>query len=348
MTRSNELPGIVAESLDPWFQNRVPKASPPLAFELIAGGRSNLTFRVDDSAGNRFVLRRPPTGAVLPTAHDVAREHRILAALEPTAVPTPPPLALCEDDGVTGAPFYVMAWVDGHVLNDHRAIREVLGSGARGHLGAAVVECLAALHRVSADSVGLGDLGRKDAYLARQLKRWHRQWNQSKTRECPLMDEVHQGLQVDMPVQVGSTIVHGDFRIGNMLVSEAGEIRALLDWELCTLGDPLADLAYLLNDWEQPGESTKLQRSLPTSAGGFPTRDDVVQQYETLSGRDASSIHYYRAFQYWRLAAIAEGVAARYEKGVMGTGSKPGAMDEHVDDLAEAAATMLDEHRASH
>ena len=234
--------GIHAANLDAWFAENIKGVEPPLEFEPIAGGHSNLTFRVTDRAGQRFVLRRPPTGAVIATAHDMAREHRIISALAETEVPVPPALGLCEDEGVNGAPFYVMAFVDGHVLVDSEKTAEVFPLERRERLGAEVIGVLAKLHKIDPPAVGLGDLGRTEAYLARQLKRWRTQWEKTKTRELGSMEEAYDGLVANMPEQDGAAIVHGDYRLGNMLVNAGGDVAAVLDWELCTLGDPLADL----------------------------------------------------------------------------------------------------------
>lgn len=340
------IKGINPENLDDWFAKNIDGATPPLTFELITGGHSNLTFRATDAKGERFVLRRPPTGAVIATAHDMGREHRIIAALADTPVPVPPALGMCRDEDVNDAPFYVMQFVDGIVLEDHTTTTENLSEANRQKLGDRVIEVLAALHQVDPDAVGLGDLGRKEAYIPRQLKRWRTQWEKTKTRELPAMDDVYAGLQKQMPEQVGSAIVHGDYRLGNMLVTEAGEIAAVLDWELCTLGDPLADVGYLLNNWAQPDETGPAARGAamsPTAAGGFQTREALVARYQELSGRDASQVAYYRAFQYWRLAAIVEGVLARYLKGVMGAEANTDLFRKQVDGLAESAVALLAE-----
>jgi aminoglycoside phosphotransferase (APT) family kinase protein len=340
------IKGIRAEGLNEWFAKHVEDAVPPLEFSLIKGGHSNLTYKVDDAAGHRFVLRRPPTGAVIATAHDMAREHRIISALANTAVPVPLALGLCEDESINDAPFYVMAYVDGYVLGDQIQTAKRLDESARGRLGDEVIEVLAALHSVVPEDVGLGDLGRKEAYLSRQLKRWRTQWEKTKTRELPAMEEVFAGLEAKKPEQLGSGIVHGDYRIGNMLTTDQGRIAAVLDWELCTLGDPLADLGYLLNNWSHPGEAGPTGRGAamsPTSAEGFAAREEVVARYEALTGRDAGGIAYYRAFQYWRLAAIVEGVLARYLKGVMGNQADTDLFRDQVDGLASAALDLLGE-----
>ncbi|GIW42662.1 MAG: acyl-CoA dehydrogenase [Candidatus Binatia bacterium] len=336
--------GIDAERVTTWYLAFVPDTAPPLSFALVPGGNSNLTYIVTDREGRKTVLRRPPLGAILATAHDMAREHKIISALAATRVPVPRPLGLCTDPEVTGAPFYVMEYVPGEVLESAERTRAYLEESARRKLGEEVVEVLAALHALVPEEVGLGDLGKKEAYIERQLRRWRTQWEKSKTRELPLMEEVHRELERRIPPQVGACVVHGDYRIGNMLVRPDGTIAAVLDWELCTLGDPLADLGYLLNDWTAPGE-TVLGSSRPAAAGGFPSREEILRLYAQKTGRDVSRIGYYRAFQSWRLAVIVEGVLARFEKGVMGRSTDTAALRAAVETLALEARQLLREVR---
>ena len=334
--------GVHAERVTAWMEAHVEGLRPPLEFSLIAGGHSNLTYAVTDATGARWVLRRPPLGHVLESAHDVGREHRIISALADTAVPVAPTAGLCRDVEINEAPFYVMRFVDGLVLHDAEHARG-LPEGERARLGEHVVDVLADLHAIDPDDVGLGDLGRKEAYLERQLKRWTKQWENSKTREIAAMEESRRLLGERMPEQIGATIVHGDYRLGNMLVGD-GRIRAVLDWELCTLGDPLADVGYLLNSWIQPGElDTRQGDQAPTAVGGFGTREDLVARYQAATGRDLSEIDYYRAFSHWRLAAIGEGVYKRYLVGAMG---ERGELDltafaDSVVNRAEAALELL-------
>ena len=307
--------GINDTKVASWFSSHLSGSSPPFKYELIAGGHSNLTYKVVDQVGNTFVLRRPPLGHVLATAHDMAREHRIVTAVGTTEVPVPPTLGVCEDVEINGAPFYVMGYVDGEVL--HSDVEAAcVPTPDRMTLSRQVAEVLAELHSIEPDDIGLGDLAKREDYLGRQLRRWSRQWEQSKTRELPIMEHVQGLLEQQKPIQVGSTIVHGDYRLGNML-TRSGEILAVLDWELCTLGDPLADVGYLLNNWVDPDEAPA-GSSAPTLAGGFAFRDELLQWYENVSGRDVSDVGYYRAFSYWRLAAIVEGVLNRYLNGAMG------------------------------
>jgi aminoglycoside phosphotransferase (APT) family kinase protein len=333
--------GIAPGPVTEWLVAHVAGLRAPLDFALIAGGHSNLTYRVTDAAGRRVVLRRPPLGAVLATAHDMGREHRIISALAGTGVPVPPALGLCPDEGVNGAPFYVMDFVDGVVLDEAATVQKHFPGGeARRGLGRHVIEVLARLHGVDVDAVGLGDLGRREGYVERQLKRWRTQWEKSKTRELPAMEEVYEALSADVPAQHGSGVVHGDYRLGNMLTGADARIAAVLDWELCTLGDPLADLGYLMNNWAEPGETGPASRGAaltPTAVGGFPSRAEMLAHYRELTGRDVSRVDYYRAFSYWRLAAIVEGVLARYLKGVMGTSANTDLFRAQVDGLAAAA-----------
>jgi aminoglycoside phosphotransferase (APT) family kinase protein len=264
MTQSIE--GIHGDAVSAWFEAHIAGARGPFTFSLIAGGHSNLTYAVDDAAGQRFVLRRPPLGHVLQSAHDVAREHRIISALAGSAVPVAPALGLCEDLAVNEAPFYVMRFVEGAVLHDADSARD-LPAEARAAIGDDVVDVLAALHAIDPDAVGLGTLGRKEAYIARQLKRWTTQWENSKQREIPAMDAARALLGERLPEQVGATIVHGDYRLGNMIVAD-GKIQGVLDWELCTLGDPLADVGYLLYATGGSGPHGRGRLRRPRCPGG--------------------------------------------------------------------------------
>jgi len=265
------------------------------------------------------VLRRPPLGNVLQSAHDMGREHRMIRALEPTPVPVPAPLAFCEDAEVTGAPFYVMSFVDGVVLEGADDAERHLDAPARARAGRSLVDVLADLHQIDPDAVGIGDLGRKDGYVDRQLRRWQAQFEKSRTREIRAMDEAHRLLASRVPPQRRTGIVHGDYRLGNCLVGPDGALRAVLDWELCTLGEPLADLGWVLAWWAEPGESPEhLGRSVPSTAPGFADRATLVERYAERTGADVADVDFYVALAYWKLACIGEGVFARYSAGVMG------------------------------
>lgn len=308
--------GIEPQEVTAWLAART-EVDPPLTFELIAGGHSNLTYRVTDSSGRAWALRRPPLGRVLATAHDMGREHRIISALVDSGVPVPRTVGLSADDSVNGAPFYVMEFVDGIVVRDS-SDAEALPPEVRRRMGFALVEVLARLHAVDVDAVGLGDLGRKDGYVLRQLKRWSNQFSQSTDRDIPGVRQVHDILVAKVPEQQGSGIVHGDFRLDNCMVTPDGEIAAVLDWELCTLGDVIADVGALWMYWGDPSSPRQALGTTPTLAAGFPTRDEITRRYDELSDRDLSALGYYIAFAYWRGACIIEGVYNRYRHHAMG------------------------------
>jgi aminoglycoside phosphotransferase (APT) family kinase protein len=264
------------------------------------------------------VLRRPPLGHVLASAHDMGREHRIIAGLQDSAVPVPPALGFCGDADVTGAPFYVMGFVDGYVVRDRAIAETSLTPDARGAASRSIVDTMAALHAVDLDAAGLADLARHDGYIDRQLRRWYGQWNQQKTRELELIDEVHDALASMVPDQGPATIVHGDYRLDNTIVSAAGLVVAVLDWEICTLGDPLADVGMLQVYWTGPDDEPSAWGGQATTATGFWDRAAMAARYAEISGRDISKLDFYVAFGYWKLACILEGVYARYLGGALG------------------------------
>ena len=308
--------GVDVEPVSAWLVDHIEGCQSPFRFELIAGGRSNLTYIVTDANGRRMVLRRPPLGQILATAHDMAREYRIISALVGTGVPVAETLGVCTEPAVNGETFYVMDYVDGVVLSSpDRA--ETLTAPQRHAAALSLIETLVALHGVNVDDVGLGDLSKRDRYIERQLKRWSTQWASSKQRDLPEVEEVERRLRANVPEQRGVSIVHGDYRFGNCMVDPVrATINAVLDWELCTLGDPLADVGWLLVYWSDPGETRSPQD--PTAAGGFVSRAELVARYGDLSGRDVTRVAYYEAFGLWRLACISEGVYARYRRGAMG------------------------------
>jgi aminoglycoside phosphotransferase (APT) family kinase protein len=283
-------------------------------------------------------VRRPPLHSVLATAHDVGREHRIIDALASTPVPVPAALAMCTDVDVIGAPFYVMEFVDGVVLNDAATAEATLDLAARAHAGDSLIDALVALHAVDPDAVGLGDLAKKEDFIARQLHRWHRQFEQSRQRDVPAVDAVHDLLAANIPPQRESRIVHGDFRLGNCIVGDDGTIRAVLDWELCTLGDPLADVGYVLATWARPRDARAADPNAPSVLPGFAERDELVARYSAGSGRAVEDVDFYVAFSFWRLACILEGVYARSRSGAQGdTSVDPEVFGRRVEDNAHLA-----------
>jgi aminoglycoside phosphotransferase (APT) family kinase protein len=339
------VPGIDVASVTRWLATNVVGAEPPFHFDVIAGGHSNLTYAVTGANGARYVLRRPPLGHRLASAHDMGREHRIIAALSGSDVPVAPALGYCDDDAVNDAPFYVMAFVDGVVIRDRATAQERLTPQARRAASESIVDTMATVHRVDLDRVGLSDLGRHDGYIGRQLKRWYTQWNAQKTRDLAAVDEVHDALLACIPEQGPATIVHGDYRLDNCMVDQHGTVVAVLDWEICTLGDPLADLGLLQVYWTGPGDSASAWTGSATTAPGFLDRADLARRYADVSGRDISDLPFYVSFAYWKLACILEGVYARYLGGALGERS-PAELEPfklQVDGAAANARTMLDQ-----
>jgi aminoglycoside phosphotransferase (APT) family kinase protein len=330
--------GIDRERVEGWFAAHVPAARLPLSFERISGGHSNLTYGVTDGAGARWALRRPPLGKRLGSAHDMGREFRVVSALAPTPVPVAPVLGLCEDESFNGAPFYVMEFVEGPILRGLAEADAFPEQADRRAIGERVVDTLVAIHAVDPDAVGLGDLGRKEDYVARQLRRWQGQWEKSKTRELPAIDAVHERLAARIPAQGPATIVHGDYRLDNMILTAGGEVAAVVDWELCTLGDPLADVGLLMVYWPEPGDELVALGQPATLAPGFPSREELKARYAERAGRDLSQLDFFVALGYWKLAIILEGVYARYAAGQYGK-VDPGIEEfaRLVERLAEAA-----------
>jgi aminoglycoside phosphotransferase (APT) family kinase protein len=329
--------GIDAAALEAWFGVNVPGVDCPLRFERIAGGHSNLTYRVTDAAGQSWALRRPPLGKRLSSAHDMAREHKVVSALGGTEVPVAPVVGLCEDESVNEAPFYVMEFVEGPVLRGLAEADIFPDEADRRAIGERVADTLAAIHAVDPDAVGLGDLGRKEGYVERQLRRWQGQWEKSKSRELEAIDRVHDRLAARVPKQGPATIVHGDYRLDNMILTPAGEVAAVVDWELCTLGDPLADVGTLMAYWPDR-ETQALSLGMPANlAPGFPSRQEITDRYAERSGRDLSDLGFYVALGYWKLAIILEGVYARYVAGGYGK------VDEGVHAFAQVVERLAGE-----
>lgn len=335
------IPGIDRPAVTGWFREHT-DAQGELAFDLIAGGRSNLTFKVTDEAGGTWVLRRPPLGHVLATAHDMAREHRIISALADTDVPVAPVVGLCTDEAVNGAPFYVMDFVDGIVVRDAWVAGE-LGEDQRAAIGRSVAATLAKIHAVDPDAVGLGDLGRKEGYAARQLKRWNGQFEQAAQREVPEVTAAYQRLLGGIPEQGAPAIVHGDYRLDNCMVDASGEVIAVLDWEICTLGDPLADVGLLMVYWTEADDPIAALPGAATTLPGFPSRAELVASYQAAGGRPVGDLDYYTAFGYWKLACILEGVYTRYKAGAMGDdGADAEIFGDTVKLLGRASLDALD------
>jgi len=330
--------GIDREGVEGWFGEHVPGVRLPLDFERISGGHSNLTYGVRDSGAGRWALRRPPLGKRLGSAHDMGREHKVVSALASTPVPVAPVVDLCEDESVNEAPFYVMEFVEGPILRGLAEASTFPDEDDRRTIGERVIDTLVAIHAVDPDAAGLGDLGRKEDYVARQLHRWQGQWEKSKTRELAAIDDVHERLAARIPAQGPATIVHGDYRLDNMILTPEGEVAAVVDWELCTLGDPLADVGLLMVYWPERGEDPVALGQPANLAPGFPTTAELRERYAERSNRDLSELDFFVALGYWKLAIILEGVYARYAAGQYGK-VDPGIEEfaRLVERLAEAA-----------
>jgi aminoglycoside phosphotransferase (APT) family kinase protein len=311
--------GIHQSEVTDWMLAHLPEITTPLTFTLIAGGRSNLTYRVEDAEGRAWALRRPPLHHVLPTAHDMSREYRLMTSLGPAGVPVPVTVGLCTDEAVNERPFYVMEFVDGHILRNATEAEAAFDESTRAGVGPHMADTLAALHAVDPDAVGLGDLGRHDGYIERQLKRWRSQFDQMQVEGVDhgaVVERVSDELARRIPKQQRTSVVHGDYRMDNVVLADDGTVRAILDWEICTLGDPLADLGLLMDYWTDPDETGGVLLGLaPTTASGFSTKAELKERYDAVSDLDVSGIGYYMAFGYWKLACILQGVYARYVAG---------------------------------
>jgi aminoglycoside phosphotransferase (APT) family kinase protein len=312
---------------------------------LIAGGKSNLTYRVDSTAG-AVVLRRPPLGHVLPTAHDMVREHTVMSALADTSVPVPRMLHLCTDTAVLGQPFYVMALVEGHIC------REALPAGyadqpeQRRAIGEGLVTVLADLHGVDPQAVGLGEFGRPEGYMERQVRRWVKQWEATRIPGHEELDLLAAELAAAVPTTQRHTIVHGDYRLDNTILDPAqpGRIAAVLDWEMSTLGDPLADLGVLLGYWSQADDAGARTSALVVPAAtvlpGFPTRAEVASLYAERTGLDLTPLPWYAAFAAFKLAVVCAGIVARVQGGAM-VGSGFDGIEERIAPLVEIGRSTL-------
>ena len=325
--------GIDAPAVTDWFAAHVPAAVAPLHFHRVAGGHSCLTYIVTDAVGAQFVLRRPPIGHVLATAHDVAREHRIMDALRDTGVPVPLMIGLCTDNSVNEAPFYVMSYVAGPVLHTVADAEALPDDATRRRAGESLIDALVALHAVDPDEVGLGDLSKRTGYVDRQLRRWSQQYAGSKSREQPGMERMHEWLLANQPPDSPPRVAHGDFRLGNCVHAPDGSVAAMLDWELCALGEPLADVSYMLRNW---GETMPSGDRATSAASGFPTRDEMIARYEEGSGRPLENLTFWTVFHSYRSAAIVDGVYRRYIDGKMANADEdPSKYANQVDALVE-------------
>lgn len=322
---------------DAWLQAQV---------EVVAGGRSNLTYAVR-APDKEVILRRPPLGHVLPTAHDMWREYRVLSVLHGTDVPVPRTLHFCRDESVIGAPFYVMERLHGHILRGEFPPGYAESSEEKRRIGEALIDTLVRIHSVDFEAVGLTDFGHPDGFMARQLRRWRQQWERSVTRPLTTMDCLIAELEDRLPTSSPPTIVHGDYRVDNTVLDpkDPGRIIGVLDWEMSTLGDSLADMGLLLVYWAEEADSPEFRSALGgitvTSAPGFPTRAEVVERYAALTGRDMTDLPWYWAFGCFKLAVVLEGIHARFLQGkTVGDGFE--GIGERVPSLVSLGFSILE------
>ncbi|MQY20492.1 phosphotransferase family protein [Nocardia macrotermitis] len=339
-TSAGELPGLDPERLTAWLNEVRPGlAAGALSGRLIAGGRSNLTYEITDGHST-WILRRPPLGHVLATAHDMTREYRVMAALADTDVPVPEVFALCEDPEVIGAPFYVMERIIGTPYRTAAEL-ESLGTERTRAISTELIDTLAALHRVDPAAIGLAEFGRPEGFLERQVRRWKKQLDASRTRELPAADELHDLLTKHLPVQSNTGIVHGDYRLDNVLVDADGHIAAVIDWEMATLGDPLTDVGLLLV-YLRMGALGLPGINDATAAPGQLSESEVRERYSERSGRDISHIAFHTALASFKLAVICEGIHFRHLNGqTVGEGFET--IGGTVEPLLQAGITALQE-----
>lgn len=319
--------------LSDWIRENIRGSRPPFRQHRLVGGNSNVTLLLTSTDGRQIVVRRPPEGGALATAHNVVREARIMSALYPHGVPVPEIFATCEDPQVLGVPFVAMEYVEGvscHTSAEAGATTAEL----RSSVGPSLARSIAGLHRLNVDRIGLGQLGPREDYLARQLHRWRRQVDADRQRPTPDIDETWALLLDQLPAQRRVAVVHGDVRLDNCIVSPQGEILAIVDWELSALGDPLADLGLLLAYWAQPEDQIRVLHDPPTVSPGFSSRAEVAAAY--LAAADMppeTDVSYYVAYAWWKIACIVEGVWAR-------AGRKGDALPRPLDSYADQAVRL--------
>ena len=336
---STDIAGIDVAPVTAWLTGNIADSEPPFTFDLIAAGGSNLTFRLTDSGGRQWALRRPPVGSALATAHDMGREWRIMAALgEASDVPVPEMVAFCNDHTVNGDDFYVMSFVEGRILRDQDSAADMTPEQAE-IATQSLLDVQIAFHTLDLDEVGLGDLGRREDYVGRQLKRWRRQVEAAGVREVPLLIELHERLSEAKPTETASpALAHGDYRFDNTVLDDQWKIAAVLDWELCTTGNPIADFAWSLQYWADPGDDMSFLTDPPTLQDCFVRRQEVADRYAAQSGFDLSDLPYYAVFSWWKQACIVEGAYARRLQGMTGGMGTTG----DVHDIARRVDAMLD------
>ncbi|MEH6636590.1 MAG: phosphotransferase family protein [Halioglobus sp.] len=333
--------GFDIPAVEQWVQQQVEGLHPPFEWTRLEGGHSNLTYRLQDANGAQAVIRRPPQGELLPKAHDMSREWALLCGLGSTGFPVPAALGFCEDPQITGAWFYLMGLVEGRPLYSSQETSAWVPQDRRTVLAHSFFDTLADLHALDPDEIGLGELGKKENYVGRQLKTWYRSWTSSMAPaqyDDPRAHELQRYFLQHMPQQGKARVVHGDYGLHNCLIGADSTIAAVVDWEISTLGDPLADLAYALNPWPENAADIQANPTAATSLPGFPARSELAQRYARRTGRSLEMLDYYIGFTCWKSAAILHGVYARYMAGQKSTdGVDMPALRQRIDDSLSAA-----------
>ena len=335
--------GYDVSKVEQWISENISELSPPLNWIRLEGGHSNLTYRIEDSSGKKAVIRRPPQGVLLPKAHDMSREWALISALGSTPVPVPEALGFCESPDVTGAWFYVMGLVDGRPLYNNEETLEWVPQEKRTQLAHSFVDVLADLHAIEPKEVGLENLGKSDSYVGRQLKTWYRSWTssiESADYDDPRAEELQEFFVEHLPEQKKLSIVHGDYGLHNCLIGADSFVAAVVDWEISTLGDPLADLAYAINAFPDSSDVISISPEAATAVKGFPERSQLAQRYGERTKTDLSKLDYYTGFNRWKTACIVQGLYARY---MAGQKSSEGIDLEHMRERISIALTLSEQ-----
>ncbi|OIQ76319.1 homoserine kinase [mine drainage metagenome] len=334
-----EIPGLDLPRLRAYLETNAPQLAGDLSASLIPGGRSNLTYFVSNEI-TQYVLRRPPLGHVLTTAHDMGREFRVMSALSESDVPVPKPLLLCEDESVIGAPFYLMSKVEGSVYRTKEETASLTYVKAQ-ELSADLIEILARLHKIDPAKAGLGDFGKVEGFLERQLGRWQKQLASSNSRQINGIGELAAGLSAAIPETKNSGIIHGDFRLDNCIINSDMKVAAVVDWEMSTLGDCLSDVGLFVVYWDGiPGHPESPISGGISAERGFPSSVELLERYAAITGFNLDRINWYVAFGFFKLAVILEGIHFRYNKGqTVGTGFEE--IGNWVDPLVAAGVDAL-------
>ena len=329
-------------SLEAYLRDRLPNADGPLRLAQFGGGHANLTYLLR-FAGQEYVLRRPPLGPIAPGSHDMAREHRVMAALAPVFPLVPRSLLLCEDEAIIGAPFHVLERRHGNVIREHLPAACERNSILRLKIGEMLIDVLATLHKVDPAAAGLGNLGRPDGYVERQLSGWTRRWQAAKHVDDPRMASIIRWLEHHRPQSQAVSLLHNDYKLDNLLVGEDDPSRAVavLDWDMGTRGDPLMDLGYLLTFWGEAADDPSWIKgaAMPTWHPGFPSRAEAIERYAAATGFDLSEIHWYHVFGVFKIAVVLQQIFIRFLRGQT-QDQRFAVLGERVDALIDKAATL--------